>query len=342
MSIPTAVFVDTSVFRGQSYNFLSTAFSTFVPACKHRELKLLLPDPTEREVKRHMVELSDEALGLIDKARRIAPFLSKVKGLPPRDISRTDVSLTAAGEWQTFLKQFDVVRLNYDGIALAKVMNWYDAGEPPFDKGKKRKEFPDAFAIAILASYAEQHGCYVAVVAHDPDLKKACDRFPSLMYFQSLPVLTELLLSAEDSRVAAFRAALDSSSSIDKIAEAAYEAAIDVTFYHGNEYSEIRDNEVRDLTLTDVRIVALGEHECTIAFDAVIRVAHKVEWFEPTGPDGEMERTGETVTRDYDVSGTAKVSMDAKTNALLDIPFMRLNEEEIKAIDIPPFWDRWR
>lgn len=62
MSVPTAVFLDTSVFDGQSYNFSSTAFSTFLPACRSRQLKLLLPDPTEREIKRHMAEKAQEAV----------------------------------------------------------------------------------------------------------------------------------------------------------------------------------------------------------------------------------------------------------------------------------------
>jgi hypothetical protein len=34
--------------------------------------------------------------------------------------------------------------------------------------------------------------------------------------------------------------------------------------------------------------------------------------------------------------------MDAMTNALLDIPSVALNEEEIEATHIPPFWDQWR
>ena len=356
MSIPTAVFLDTSVFDGQSYNLSSTAFSTFVPACKQRNLKLLLPDPTEREVKRHMAERSDEALAFIDKARRKAPFLAQWRGFPPRDsnvtslripatpqsppILRREVSEVAAIEWQNFLNQFDVVRLNYEGVSLPKVMNWYDAVEPPFDKGEKRKEFPDAFAIAILSAYAEQHRCYVAVVSQDTDLKKACDRFLSLMYFHSLPFLTELLLSAEDSRIGTLRAILD--SSIDKIAEAAYEeAASDLSFYGNNDYSEIRESEVRDLKISDMRIVALGGHECTIAFDAVIRVAHEVEWFEP-GPAGQPERHDATATEDYDVSGTAKVSLDEKTHALLSVPSVVLDVEEIEAITVPPFWRHWR
>jgi hypothetical protein len=338
-AIPSAVFLDTSVFDGQSYNFSSVAFSTFVPACKDRKLKLLLPDPTEREVKRHLNDLSADAVALIEKARRTVPFLAKWKGFPPRDIPRHDLYVVGLGEWQSFLKQFDVVRLNYDGITIGKVMNWCDAAEPPFDKGKKRKEFPDAFAIAILSAYAEQHSCYVAVVSQDLDFKKACDRFPSLMYFQSLPVLTELLLSADDSRVSMLRGVLD--AAIDTIAEAAYEATFDLSFYASHGYSEIRESEVQELDIADMRVVALGEHECTIAFDAVIRVAHDVEWFE-TGPDNEPESHHETAKKEYDVSGTAKVSLDEKTNTVVSVPFAALNEEEIEVTgSLPPFWARW-
>lgn len=339
MSIPTAVFLDTSVFDGQSYNFSSVAFSTFAAACKDRKLTLLLPDPTEREVNRHLDDLSADAVALIEKARRTAPFVAQWKGFPPRDIRPRDLYFVGLGEWQSFLKQFEVVRLNYDGITIGKVMNWYDAAEAPFDRGKKRKEFPDAFAIAILSAYAEQHSCYVAVVSQDLDFKKACDRFPWLMYFQSLAVLTELLLSVDDSRISMLRSALD--AAIDTIAEAAYEATFDVSFYANHGYSEIRESEVQELDIADMRIVALGEHECTIAFDAVIRVAHDVEWFE-TGPDNEPESHHETANKDYDVSGMAKVSLDEKTDAVLSVPFAALDEEEIEVTgSLPPFWGRW-
>jgi hypothetical protein len=342
MSIPTAVFLDTCILRAHSYDFSAPALSTFVPACKQRDIKLLLPDPTEREVKRQMKELSGEAANLVEKARRTAPFLAKWKGFPQGDTPKWEASRVRNIEWATFLKQFDVVRLNYDGVAIANVMSWYDAALAPFDGGKKRKEFPDAFAVAILALYAERHGCYVAVVSHDLDLKKACERFSALMYFHSLPVLTELLLSAEDSRIAEFRSVLDTPTCNRAVADAAQGASITLRFYHGNDYSEIVNSDIKGLDIADMRIVAIGEHECTVAFDAVVRVLHDVEWYEPAGAQGEMETKGETVRRDYDVSGTAKLLMDAKTKTLLDIPVVTLNEDELEATDLPPFWDRWR
>ena len=51
MSIPTAVFLDTSVLDGHQYNFQSTPLATFAQACAKRSMKLLLPDPTEREIR---------------------------------------------------------------------------------------------------------------------------------------------------------------------------------------------------------------------------------------------------------------------------------------------------
>jgi hypothetical protein len=342
MSIPTAVFLDTSVLVGQSFNFSSTAISTFVPAFKNCKLKLLLPDPTEREIKRHMADTAEEAIGYVEKARRTAPFLAKVKAFPQGETDKTDVARSTVNAWKQFLHQFEVIRLNYDGIKLAQVMNWYDANEPPFDKAKKRKEFPDAFAIAILAAYAEEHTCYIAVVSHDSDLKKACDRFPSLMYFQSLPVLTELLLAEEDGRIATFRAALDTAAAAEKIALAAYGQTTYLTFYHRDSYSHIDWSEVSDLSITDMRIVALGEHECTIAFDAVIDVQHRVEWSEP-GPDRETYYNHDTVTTNYEVSGTAKVSFHAKTNEVIGVPYVSITEEEIVVdpSDIPPYRGQW-
>jgi hypothetical protein len=333
MAIPTAVFLDTCVLEGQSFNFSSVALSTFAEASKKHDLRLLLPDPTKREIWRHMAVRSEQALKLLDEAHRTAPFLQELKGFPPRESPRREVERVRGAAWGAFLRQFEVVRLDYDGIRLTDVMNWYDSQIPPFGKGKKEKEFPDAFAIAILIAYAEKNGCYIAVVSQDADLMKACARFPSLMHFESLPVLTELLLSAEDGRLAVFKGVLEGAK--EKLADAAYKEARDLSFYHHSRYSHIDDSEVTDLSIADVRIVALGQHQCTIAFDAVIKVNHWVEWMH--GTERHEPRYRDVVESEYDVSGTAKVFFEATSNALVGIPYLDLNEGEIEATGIPPY-----
>jgi PIN domain len=189
MSIPTTVFLDTSIVDGQQYNFQSTALSTFVPACKATGVKLLLPEPTEIEIERHIRERSRDALEALEEARRKTPFLAKWPGLPPKpkseDVEKLQVYGIAKREWWEFLKQFDVIRLGYDSIDVRKVMQWYERTQAPFREGKKRKEFPDAFAIAMLEAYAVKERIYVAVVSSDPDFRLACQRFNCL-----LPIVT--------------------------------------------------------------------------------------------------------------------------------------------------------
>jgi hypothetical protein len=283
-----------------------------------------------------MKVLSHEAASHVKKARKAAPFLSKSKGFPSQNLLDHDMLKARVAAWRAFLKQFEVVRLNYDGVSIADVMAWYDAVLPPFDLGEKRKEFPDAFAIASMAEYAKRNACYVAVVSNDNDFKKACVRFPSLMHFQSLPDLTELLLSTEDGRIADLRDVL--ARNLDKIGEKVLEEATDL-FFH-SEYSDIVESDVNELTIMDLRVVALGQRDCTITFDAKIKVDLTVTWMDVHSDDRQEERH-ETVRREFEISGTAKVTFDAKTNALLDVPFVALNQQEIEATRMPPMWPSW-
>jgi PIN domain len=186
MSTPSAVFIDTSIFAGQQYNYGSTALATFIPAAKSAGMNLLLPNPTEREVRRQIRARAKEALEALEVARRRAPFLTKWKGFPKpaqAHIDDWEVARLAVTEWETFLGQFAVVRIGYEGLNMAQVMDWYDQSLAPFREGKKRKEFPDALAISLLAAYAEKHHCFIAVASEDQDFKGACERFPNLLYF---------------------------------------------------------------------------------------------------------------------------------------------------------------
>ena len=119
MSIPTAVFLDTSVLDGRRYNFRSTALSTFVPACVKRSVTLLLPEPTAREIARHIEERSAQAAQALEDARRKSPMLAKWSGMPPDALGfqkiKSELRMAAQREWDSFLSQLHVVRLGTRG-----------------------------------------------------------------------------------------------------------------------------------------------------------------------------------------------------------------------------------
>jgi hypothetical protein len=330
MSLPSAVFLDTSILAGQNYNFGSTALSTFVPAAKRASVELLLPLPTEQEILGQIRERSEDALKALEEARRRAPFLAKWKHYPasPSSVSvNYDVARIANEEWRAFLANFDVKTLDYSGVDVAKIMKWYGAGIPPFGP-KKRKEFPDAFAIAILDDYARKNHCNVAVVPDDNDFRLACERFSTLFYFKSLPALTELLLM-DDSRIEQLR------QSIIAHAGALTERLIDdvneYNFRHDNPEFEIGKSSLIAATITDLRIVALGSGEATITFSAGLESEHSVEYAGYGVSDWILETS--------EINCTAKIEIDIKSNAVTKIISIDNEFSWVTLYREPPGWD---
>ena len=230
MAIPDAIFVDTNIFDRQHYNFQGSALTSFAQACQAHGLTLLLPDPVLRELKRHVRDRAVEAHESVNKARRAAPFLQTIRqeGKSSRE-ELTHYGTIATAALQAYLQQFKTVELGYDGLDLKQLMDWYDAQTAPFGGAGKRKEFPDAFAIAMVEAFASKNAMYVAVVSDDKGVKAACDRYSKLSHFAELTALTELLVNDQE-QVAAYKAAIESDSKELESQIAA--AAAERTFYH--------------------------------------------------------------------------------------------------------------
>jgi hypothetical protein len=335
MSIPTAVFLDTSILDAQQYNFRSTALSTFVPACLARSVRLLMPDPTEREIKRHIRERSLQALEALESARRKAPFLAKWPRLQQAagrsaKVEEFEVHRIASQQWTEFLKQFNVVRLGYDGLNVATVMGWYDRADAPFREGKKRKEFPDAFAIAMLEAYSQKEKCYVAVVSADQGFEQACQRFSSLLHFHSLPSLTEVLLS-DDVRMDRLRQAIV--EKIGMIEEAVYEETSGLSFFHVNDRLEIHGVDYEGFNISEHSIVAVGDRECTITFAGVLAVKLEVRW-EDYG-EKDYETVQSYVEDSVEVSGSAKVAFDESATKVVKVTMTAFEESDLPITEAP-------
>lgn len=336
MSLPTAVFLDTSILAGQQYNFASAALTSFIPVATQKKLSLLLPDPTKREIMRQISERSVEALRALEDARRRAPFLTKWSHFPKLPDSRYgdwEVKRVAVSEWQVFLKQFVVVELGYEGVRLETVMSWYDAARAPFKEGNKRKEFPDAFAIAALAAYAEKTRTYIAVVSADADFKAACDRFPYLLHFGSLPALTELLLG-EDQAVDATREVVLGDQSL--LEEAIAGEADSLGFYHyDSRFKDIDSGDIDHAEAEEIRVVGLGGRDCTVTFDAAIYFSVRLHWTEHDSYDGEPREMSERVRDHAPISATAKLRIKSDRAGVEEVTFIELDQGEVEVTREP-------
>lgn len=336
MSLPTSVFLDTSVLAGQQYNFASAALASFVPVAAKHSLTFLLPDPTEREIRRQIEERSQDALNALEEARRRAPFLAKWEHFPQKTstalASNWRVRHVAFQEWNAFLDQFNVQKLTYADVDVAEVMRWYDKVIPPFREGKKRKEFPDAFAVAILAAYAAKTTSTVAVVSEDSDFKLACDRYPSLLYFKSLPTLTELLLApAEEIDTLRATALAD----VDSLHESISEAVADLQVVHEDEEYEIDDTSIAGVSIKDIRVVAIGHSECTLTFEAEVELENRLAWREWDEYHEEYSTETKWVLETIFVSGAAKVSLDPEKHTIADVLLVSLDQDFLEVSETP-------
>ena len=104
--VPDAIFLDTSVFDGQQYNFQSAAFASFVEACQRLKIKTLMPDPVEREIRRHLTTRARSVPDALDQIRRDHPYLTKWQHFPkPRsrlavgDVEVEHLALDALSEF---------------------------------------------------------------------------------------------------------------------------------------------------------------------------------------------------------------------------------------------------
>ena len=66
----------------------------------------------------------------------------------------------------------------------------YFGQKPPFGRGKKKSEFPDAFAVAALGAWCSKESSELYIVSGDADMRGACNENGPL---HSMPRLVNFL-----------------------------------------------------------------------------------------------------------------------------------------------------
>lgn len=343
MSRLGVIFIDTSIFDEQRYHFESAAMSAFLSSVRAAPPTLLLPAPTESEIIRHINEQVDAAAKVVGDARRRAPILASWPGWPATFESRDilwQLRRFAHEQWEAFLKKFNVQRLGYDNVSLTRVMSWYDFKRAPFGSGKKSKEFPDAIAVDAIASYADQNNTPVCVVSKDPDFKNACTYYSGLMHFSSLAALTEAILSA-DKRVPALRTLVASNPS--SLAQKISEAFLDCSFYPEDDpMGDVEDVTVDEVDVTDFNVIALGETEYSVAFDARIAYSASVSFDDPDSLIGDSEdgyfayrRLSGTVSDASEMSGVAKALLHGDDPSVIEVVRLQFDTQDVTVSGSP-------
>lgn len=340
MNIPPTIFIDTSIFDESAYNLNSAKFKAFRSLAENINLKLLIPDPIDREIRRHIRERSQTAVKSLEDAAKRAPFLRQLSNWPLNEknslILTAELKKNIEDDLSDLYSNFEVVKLGYKGIEINEVMNWYDWRQAPFSD-KKKNEFPDAFAIASLKQYHKSSGDNIAIISKDRDFEATCKNNKYFLYFPSLPAYTEAI-QGEDERINQVHQILTNNDAV--VRKAIAEEFTDLSFLiEANWDGEASEIEVSNFNEIEYFVVGIGHQNYIISFDAEISFSAYVSYWdlETAVHDGgeayplhKIEEYTETVTS---ISGTFKLTTDESKKHIISCNSVHFEQDYISISD---------
>ncbi len=160
-AIPEAVFLDTQVFEGASFNFTSTSFAALSKHLESGRLRLVITDITIAEVRARIEKAVARELAAHGEFRKHARVL-RSSSLP--EVAGVLVELDAAAVTKSLREAFDEYLdqnkaeiIDTSEQDAGPVFEKHFAGAPPFGTGDKKSEFPDAFVIEALIERTENN-----------------------------------------------------------------------------------------------------------------------------------------------------------------------------------------
>ena len=204
---PRLVALDTQVFDSYNFNYHSKVFRTLVTLAQQDKIRLLLTSVTLHEIRAHITEgaeLTSKAINYavndLNKKRFKAQgdtkrvkisansdllyeFKKKVKRLAP---TFEQINQDLLDQFEALLQELDFEIIEVDKVSAAEVFGNYFSGTPPFDEGKKKYEFPDAFALLALQKEAKDRNRIIYIVSGDLDWKKFCSSSKDLSLVEKL------------------------------------------------------------------------------------------------------------------------------------------------------------
>lgn len=330
--VPTTLFVDTSILRGLGFNFRSRSASALVETARRRKLKLLLPEITEQEVKRHMKALASKVAASINASRKKAFMLDCreqwIFNMEKKEVEAEEINTFLIADWKSFLGSFQVERLPYSDIDLNETLSWWENYEAPFSF-KKPTEFADAFVASCLLKYQLSKKSPIAVLSSDGDWSEFCKTREKFVFFDTAlsyaeshdPNVKDILL---------IKSAVDRSHLVaDRIKSLISASSFDITLGWD---AVVHDMEISDLTFSSL-IVLNSSLDCAeVAFCVSTAACLDIEYTDVV-VDGRVlgapEQFRGRYTSGIGVCGAISVKIDPDKEVVSELLRTELDETDL-------------
>ena len=222
-------------------------------------------------------------------------------------------------KFEALLSKLDAEIISTDKISIPELRKRYFEATPPFGKGEKKHEFPDAMTILALQDFAVVNATKIYTVSGDNDIRDAVKLSPNLEHARGIPEVTSLVLKHLDRTKAVAEAA-------ETVTEVLYDqlaTQISIAFEQSSFYIEDEDGDVEELKVGDVHflrfyLVRIEEQTVEFEFSAEVSFSANVTYNDPDQTAYDSE-TGETIVFGYQkeqvhnrvhVEGQIEISLD--------------------------------
>lgn len=329
------VFIDTQSFVRMGLNFNHPALESFLELCKEKKLFHLTTTIVIREVESKIQTSIQEALSSLQGFRRKARLLEKIDDESIKslfnDIDEDEVHKKSLSVFEEFLAESNSNILNASSIDAEDILELYFGKMPPFGKGKKKSEFPDAISLFSILNEVGAEKVYV--ISDDSDLKEFCCSRKNLISIDTLDKLLDIYNEHESTITELIKKYL---SSIDGDVKNRIEELINDSWAYNEapwEDSEVDEFNVIQVHDFDPTVVWVDEEECLITFDVDVDIEYIV-----TGPDFNGGIYDKEDGRIYTFGSTTHNGVITKTFTV-ELGFSyELEDGELKDIDETEFY----
>lgn len=328
---PRVVFFDSTVFIGDNFAVRGPRLSEVRRRCNTGHVELLITDIVVREVSARLevaVADAEQAIGRArDKARVLRNVPAHAALFEPFDAAAVLSDLRQALD--EFITETKANVLPATEQEPAPIFDAYFCRRPPFGQGKKKSEFPDAFNVAALKTWAHEHNESVHVVSSDPDLAAACDS-NALLHVPTLAALLELLVGDDEMvQLAHDRLAAD----VELVRSTLAGVLAGYWLFLDDVEGEATFGTVTDLEMRDVAVVSVNGTEVGVVGAATVQYSVDVDYWDPDTASYDSEdhqyfyrdRIGETLQREADVPFELTLRIDKSNPAAWVIVDMVVN-----------------
>ncbi len=266
------IFLDASVFIGQNYNYKSAVFENLERLVKAGKANVFVTDITIQEVRSHIKEDVAKAEQAHGKFRKDAKIYRNIELSPYKELF-TDIPVKSTvdelyKQLDDFLNGVDATVLSTTEVSIRAVFDKYFEKKPPFGSGKKKSEFPDAFAVEALENWCKENGEKIYVATTDNDLKSHCEVSDKLIAINKLSEFISLVEFHDEVLAPSIIKLID--KNIEGIEEAISESFCQQGFWIDDQEGEVNDVRVNRIELGEFLLLEIDRNSAVVQVDVEI------------------------------------------------------------------------